>query len=75
MNRLTRRHLRDKKIKRRLSKFKQFSYHIADRGRLAKKSGLGCPDGKNCRLCHPTKREPTPQEIHSSMELLEHESD
>lgn len=75
MNRLTRRHLRDRKIRRRLSKFKQFNYHTDNPGRLAKKSGLGCPDGKKCRLCHPTKRQPTHQETHALLELNDYQKE
>ena len=49
-------------------------YHITP-GILAKKSSLGCPDGKKCRICHPTSRIPTKQEIDSELEIQEHEED
>jgi hypothetical protein len=81
-SRAQRRHERDRVIAKRLSLAKQFRIHegppywpahepqrIKD-GMLANRQAyLGCSDGKKCRICHPSKRKPTRQEMLAMPEI------
>ncbi len=56
-------------------KLKFHGYWVEGVGRFRKNSWLGCPNGRNCGVCHSSPREKTRQERRADISLAEQEGE